>query len=238
MSGPGHARGRDLGRVHDHVARPRLADDLRRDAVEVRALEVGLQHLVRRRSRRRRPPARRRRGRAAARPRGSAPTGTGPSAGHEPARLRVPKRFDPNALTSASPTGAAAASATISTSPGSIRGPLPQHAERQSRRAERDRRGEHGQGGDAGQVADAGAVDAVRVGQHPVRERRADEPGRERLQRGEDVRRPRVMSPRRPGSQGAKASAATAVATSAGRRAAGCAHSAHASWAASGKTLV
>ncbi len=36
-----------------------------------------------------------------------------------------------------------------------------------------------------------GAVDAVRVGQHPVGERRADEPGRERLQGGEDVRRPR-----------------------------------------------
>ena len=49
---------------------------------------------------------------------------------------------------------------------------------------------------------------------------------------------PESMSPRRPGSQGANASAATAVATSAGRRAAGWAHSTHPSWAASGKTLV
>jgi hypothetical protein len=47
-----------------------------------------------------------------------------------------------------------------------------------------------------------------------------------------------VRSPCRPPAHGRNATAAPVLASSAGRRASGCAHSSQSSWAASAKTLV
>ena len=209
---PGHAGGRDLGRVDDDVAGPRLAVDLRRDARRSPRAGSRAASILYGADRERHD--RQRRGGGPSRGPAARISARRHSAMRRPRTRQVARpeqvRSDRADERLADRRGARRARRSAPAA-GSIRGRSRSSAERQPGRAERDRRGEHGQRGDAGQVARC--------------RRRRCRTGRPSTQCASAVRTnpavngcsaermsvvPEVMSSRRPGSQGANASAATA----------------------------
>ena len=117
------------------------------------------------------------------------------NAGHEAARLRVPKRFEPTALTIASPTGTDDGEHDHEHHPAvrRLEAPADCRGEQRPRAPTRERERERDERRHPGQLAYARARREVGEADRPVDDARAHERRAERLEDREDVGRRRVQ---------------------------------------------